>query len=139
MIPYFFLDTADNRGDGFSYEILPVKHYTDISCCHKPTNLVRRMVRSQDITSPERLSCVNKGGTFKFCDREGSELFGDVELSISIHKSKATTHSPITPSGSSALDEYSPILHSEEVNPIPIINEHALQTIVEHTVFSNTT
>ena len=40
MEPGFFLDLADNTGDGFSYEILPVSSYKDIPSRRKPVTLV---------------------------------------------------------------------------------------------------
>lgn len=40
MEPGFFLDLADNNGDGLSYVILPVVNYTEISLLRNPVTLV---------------------------------------------------------------------------------------------------
>ena len=50
MKPGFFLDIAENTGDGFSYEILPVKDIQDIPSSRNPTPLVQCVVRARDLS-----------------------------------------------------------------------------------------
>ena len=45
MEPGFFLDLADNTGDGFSYELLPAFSFKDIPQRRNPVTLVRCVVR----------------------------------------------------------------------------------------------
>ena len=78
----FFLDVADNTGDGFSYKLLPVADYADISCRRKPTTLVRSILCSQEMSSSLEPNCVSHGDYLQFYTRDGSELFGGIELSI---------------------------------------------------------
>ena len=40
MMPGFFLGIAENTGDNFSYVILPVKKYSDITLDAQPVTLV---------------------------------------------------------------------------------------------------
>ena len=83
MIPGVFLGIAEIQVTGFFYTILPVQDYKQISSRRNPTTLVRSVVESKDITSSVIPSCVNDGENFKFYDRDGNELIGDVELSLS--------------------------------------------------------
>ena len=77
----FFLDIAENTGDGFSYVILPVAKVEDI-----PTDrcypIVRNIVRPRslsDLTSPEVRT---NDGNLTFFNADGEELFTEEELNI---------------------------------------------------------
>ena len=79
MKPGFFLDVADNTGDGFSYEILPCVKVEDI-----PTDRVRPIVRN--IVRPRELDCAIAPSAERIGDRiifqnaAGDEIFGDPEV-----------------------------------------------------------
>ena len=44
MEPGLFLDIADNTGDGFSYDILPVSLHKDIPCRRNPVTPIQLVV-----------------------------------------------------------------------------------------------
>ena len=59
MQPGFFLDIAENTGDGFSYEIIPVLLIKDIPIRRNPVTLVRSVVRQRSlVTSDDVPRCV---------------------------------------------------------------------------------
>ena len=58
MEPGFVMDLAENTGDGFSYEILPVFAYSDITLMRNPVTLVHCVVRPCVITSPDAPTCM---------------------------------------------------------------------------------
>ena len=79
--PGFFLDIAENTGDGFSYEILPVLLIKDIPIRRNPVTLVRSVVRQRNlVTSDDAPRCVKSLTGFKFFNRNGDELFGTEEV-----------------------------------------------------------
>ena len=83
MQPGFFLNVAENTGDGFSYVILPVKDYSDIPTDSSIQTIVRGVVRTRDISStspPPRV--VEEGCNIRFYDWQNNELFGDDELRL---------------------------------------------------------
>lgn len=83
MEPGFFLNVAENTGDGFAYVILPGKEYSDIPTSGRLDILVRGVVRARDIASfsgPPRV--VEDGVNLRFLDSEGHELIGDDELRL---------------------------------------------------------
>ena len=80
MEPGFFLDIADNTGDTFSYIVLPVKYWNEILVHRYPTTLVRSMLRSRIIDSPDSPTCVNSPEGFKVYNRHREELFGTEEM-----------------------------------------------------------
>ena len=55
MQPGFFLGLAENVGDGFAYEILPVKDYSDIPLHRHVFTVIRSVVRGREITESEAL------------------------------------------------------------------------------------
>ena len=79
MSPGFFLDLAENTGDGFSYVILPVKEVKDI-----PTNrcwpIVRNIVRPRDLDTSSAPTVRDDGAGLKFFNDDGEEIFGEEEL-----------------------------------------------------------
>ena len=75
MLPGFFLDIADNTGDDFSYEILPVKDIGNIPIQRNPVNLVRSVVRSRDIASNDTPSCQVTPIGFQIYNKYRIELF----------------------------------------------------------------
>jgi hypothetical protein len=83
MLPGFFLDIVDNTGDGFSYEILPVKDIRDVSLRRIPVTLVRSVVRSRNIASLTIPTCRVSPIGFQFYNRDGIELFGTEEVEAS--------------------------------------------------------
>jgi hypothetical protein len=81
MQPGFFLDIAENTGDGFSYEILPVLLIKDILIHRNPVTLVQSVVRQRSlVTSNDVPSCVESHNGFKFYNRNGDELLGTEEV-----------------------------------------------------------
>lgn len=84
MEPVFFLDLANNTGDGISYEILPVRHFTEIPLRRNPVTLIRSVVRPRTIGSPFAPSCRVSPDGFKFFNRLGEELFGSEETEPSL-------------------------------------------------------
>jgi len=82
MMPGFFLDIADNTGDGFSYLVLPVKSYNDISSARNPVTLVRSVLRKRDLNSDDAPRCTRTEDGFKFTNRDGEELLGEEELAV---------------------------------------------------------
>ena len=79
MKPGFFLDSAENTGDGFSYEILPVKLINNIPTYRNPVTLVRNIVRLRDIESSEVPKCKRTQDGCIFTNIDGDELFGSEE------------------------------------------------------------
>ena len=73
------MDIADNTGDGFSYEILPVKLIKNIPTYRNPVTLVRNVVRLRDLESSEVPKCTRTQDGFIFTNRAGDELFGSEE------------------------------------------------------------
>ena len=79
MKPGFFMDVADNTGDGFSYIILPAKTIDDI-----PLNRDRSIVRN--IVRPRSLDCATAplvervGDRILFFNANGAEIYGEAEL-----------------------------------------------------------
>ena len=49
MKSVFFLQLAENTGDGFAYKILPVAEYTDIPTHGRLITVIRSVVRKQDL------------------------------------------------------------------------------------------
>ena len=79
----YFLDIADNTGDDFSYEILPVNTENRIPIYRNPLILVRSVVRSRALDSTHVARCVKPQTGFKFYNRSGEELFGTEETNTS--------------------------------------------------------
>jgi len=75
----FFLDLADNTGDGFRYVLLPVQSYSDIPL-RRPITLVRCVVRCRDYISDDAPRCISDDEGFKFFNKKGDELFCNDEL-----------------------------------------------------------
>ena len=48
MQPGFFLELAENIGDGFAYEILPVKDYSEIPLQGCLTTVIHSVVRQRE-------------------------------------------------------------------------------------------
>ena len=82
MLPGFFLDIAENTGDGFSYVILPVNNISDIPTTRNPVTLVRSVVRNRDLSINLAPRCVETREGFKFYNRDNVEILGDEELNI---------------------------------------------------------
>ena len=82
MLPGFFLDIAENTGDGFSYVILPVNNISDIPTARNPVTLVRSVVLKCDLSVDTAPRCVQTREGFKFYNRNDVELLGDEELDI---------------------------------------------------------
>jgi len=82
MLPGFFLDIAENTGNGFSYVILPVNNISDIPTARNPVTLVRSVVRKRDLSVDTAPRCVQTREGFKFYNRDDVELLGDGELDI---------------------------------------------------------
>ena len=82
MLPGFFLDITDNTGDGFSYEILPVKDVKDIPLQRNPVTLVRSVVRSRNLDSLTIHSCRVSPIGFQSFNRDGIELFRTEEVEV---------------------------------------------------------
>jgi hypothetical protein len=95
MLPGFFLDIADNTGDGFSYEILPVKDIKAIPLRQNPVTLVRSVVHNRNVASSTIPTCRVSPIGFQFYNRDGIELFGTEEVEASHVKSPQ--HIPINP------------------------------------------
>ena len=79
MSPGFFLDIAENTGDGFSYTLLPVAKVEDI-----PTNrcypIVRNVVRPRSLADTDSPVVRNNGGRLTFFNSNDEELFAEAEL-----------------------------------------------------------
>ena len=75
MLAGFFLDIADNTGDGFSYEILPATHYDDIPLDHCPITLIRSVVRLRDYNSTAVPRYVDINNEFTIFNQDGDEIF----------------------------------------------------------------
>ena len=71
----FFLDLADNTGDGFSYNILPKTWYVDIIINVRPVISIFSVVRSRDYAPTEAPRCVKEDNGFKFYNAKGLEFF----------------------------------------------------------------
>ena len=71
----YFLEIANNTGDGFSYEILPVYTANKNPKHHNLVTLVRSMLRSRALDPTHVPSCVESQAGFKFYNRSGDELF----------------------------------------------------------------
>ena len=56
MRPGFFLDVADNSGDGSGYKILPAENYSDIPLGRRPVTFVNSVVRTRYLKSPLELT-----------------------------------------------------------------------------------
>jgi len=57
MLPGFFLDIAENTGDGFFYVVLPVNNISDIPTARNPVTLVRSV--DVELLGDEELDIVN--------------------------------------------------------------------------------
>jgi len=81
MSPGFFLDIADNTGDGFSYLLLPVAKVEDI-----PTNrcypIVRNVVRSRSPDCSVPPTVPETEGTLRFFNSDNVEIFAQEELDV---------------------------------------------------------
>ena len=75
----YFLDIADNTGDEFSYEILPVDTANRIPKYHNPVTLIISVVCSRTIDSIHAPSFDVAQLVFKFCNISGDEFFGTEE------------------------------------------------------------
>ena len=74
MEPGFFLKLADNTGDGFAYEILPVKNYEDIPLRRNPTVLVRCVVREREYGNDRSPIYREKNNELTVYNSEGKEV-----------------------------------------------------------------
>ena len=72
----FFLDLADNTGDGLSYELLPEFIFKDIPLNRNSVTLVRYIVRPRVMTSTDAPIGENSTDSFKFYKSHGIEIFG---------------------------------------------------------------
>ena len=81
MEPGFFLDLAENTGDGFAYVILPVKDVKDIPLGHNSTTLTRCVVQAIDLNCLDVPICQEEHDGFHFYKFSGKEIFGSEELS----------------------------------------------------------
>ena len=76
----FFLDVADNTGDGFSYKILTAVVYSDIPLgCHTVT-LIRSVVSIRNWDSLLESYCRRTDDKLPFYDQREDELIGDTEF-----------------------------------------------------------
>ena len=80
MRPGFFLDIADNTGDGFSYRILPAADYSDILLGRRPVTLIYGVVSVRDLDSPLEPHCWQSKNGLLFYNRKEDELVGNTEL-----------------------------------------------------------
>ena len=109
MRPGFFLDIADNTGDGFSYEILPVKLIKNIPTYRNPVTLVRNVVRLRDLESSEVPKCTRTQDGFIFTNRSGDELFGSEEaVSSTLNHDAPMSPNPNVDSNELALEGTKP-------------------------------
>ena len=77
MEPGFFLDLAENTGDGFSFLILPAETYEDIPLHKRPVTLVRSVVRPRLMDdSPTAVQSLTPP-SFTFMNRLGEDLVGN--------------------------------------------------------------
>jgi len=79
MSPGFFLDIAENTGDSFSYEILPVKDIEDIPL-RKHYPIVRNIVRPRDLDCDVAPLVEDRNRTLHFWNAKGHEFFSEEEL-----------------------------------------------------------
>ena len=74
MSPGFFLDIAENTGDSFSYEILPVKDVVDIPL-RKHWPIVRNIVRPRDLDCEDAPLVEERNRTLSFWTPEGENSY----------------------------------------------------------------
>ena len=74
MEPGFFLKLADNTGDGFAYEILPVKNYENIPLRRNPTVLVRCVVREREYGNNKSPTYREKNNELTVYNSDGKEV-----------------------------------------------------------------
>ena len=84
MEPGFFLKLADNTGDSFAYEILPVKEYKDIPLNRAPKVLVRCIVREREYGDDNAPIYRKESGKFQVHNSVGMPV-PDPEIDESEH------------------------------------------------------
>ena len=76
MSPGLFLNIAENTGDSFPYEILPVKDVLEIPLRHH-NPIVRKIVRPRDLDCSSASIVRKKNHYFTFWNSNGEELFSE--------------------------------------------------------------
>ena len=83
MHPGFFLKLAENTGDGFAYEILPVSEYSDIPTHGRLITVIHSVVRKRNLnnTYAPHIS-INNNEIFEITNRNGDPIGDDCHVDI---------------------------------------------------------
>ena len=81
MQPGFFLGLAENVDNGFPYEILPVKDYSDIPLHGRVFTVIRSIVRQREITESEALFVTFHDLVWQVTNQHG-DIIGEEMVSV---------------------------------------------------------
>ena len=84
MQPGFFLGLAANVGDGFAYEILPVKDYSDIPLQGCVFTVIQNILRQREITEYEALFVTFHDLVWQVTNQQG-DIIGEEMVSVEDH------------------------------------------------------
>ena len=130
MQPGFFLGIAENVGDRFSYEILPVKDYDDIPLYVQIKPVIRSVVRSRTLTDIESPFIELKEGKFIVTNRKGEQIGNDClseeELQSYVEVSEEEKPHVSSPSMACNISNTTPIVETVEATS-PFVHNNIVE------------
>ena len=82
MHPGFFLNIAENLGDNFFYEILPVEKYSDIPLHGRLNTVICSVVRKRNINETEAPLISFNEGVPEITNQHGEPIGKDYNISL---------------------------------------------------------